>query len=237
MMKERTYPRRGLHGAVVHEIGTRILRGELLPGDTLPSEEELGGEPGISRTVIREAVKVLAAKGLVVSRPKTGTHVRERRFWNLMDPDVLAWRLEAEPNDAFFLDVFELRRLIEPAAARLAAERASAEEIEALTTAYEAMAAAGVDDPDAYLAADVTFHAIILEACHNELLGHLGSTLRAVFRATFTRTIESARETAPMHGVVLEGIAARDPDKAERIMRDLIDRTATYLAPTSEAVA
>src|SRR5712691_7528345 len=129
MTKERTYPRRGLHGELVHDIGVRILRGELEPGDALPTEGEAPGAT-VSRTVVREAIKVLAAKGLVEARPKTGTQVRERRYWNLMDPDVLAWRLEANPSDEFYFDVFELRRLIEPAAAAMAATRASAEEVE-----------------------------------------------------------------------------------------------------------
>src|SRR5262249_47442185 len=93
MIKERTHPRRGLHGELVHALGMQIVRGELKPGDALPTEVESTSGPGVSRTVVREAIKVLAAKGLVVSRPKTGTQVRDRSFWNLMDPDVLAWRL------------------------------------------------------------------------------------------------------------------------------------------------
>src|SRR4026207_2281428 len=105
MTKGRTYPRRGLHGQLVHDIGTRILRGELRPGDPLPTETGTEAVPGVSRTVLRETIKVLAAKGLVVSRPKTGTQVRDRAFWNLMDPDVLAWRLEADPGDAFYIDL------------------------------------------------------------------------------------------------------------------------------------
>ncbi|TMA22960.1 MAG: FadR family transcriptional regulator, partial [Deltaproteobacteria bacterium] len=139
MMKDLTYPRRGLHGELVHAVGLQIVKGELQPGDPLPTDLDSDSERGVSRTVVREAIKVLAAKGLVVSRPKTGTHVRERRFWNLMDPDVLAWRLEADPTDTFFVDVFELRRLIEPAAARLAAERATAEEVAALEADFAEM--------------------------------------------------------------------------------------------------
>src|SRR3954469_676249 len=108
MTKAQTYPRRGLHGEIVHEIGLRILRGDLRPGDVLPGEEELGGELGVSRTVLREAIKVLAAKRLVESRPKTGTRVLPRGEWNLIDPDVLAWRLEADPDEQFFADVNEL---------------------------------------------------------------------------------------------------------------------------------
>ena len=121
-MKDRTYPRRGLHGELVHDIGVRILGGELKPGDSVVAERD---DQDVSRTVVREAVKVLAAKGLIASRPKTGTQVRERRYWHMLDPDVLAWRLEAEPGDDFYMTVFETRRLIEPAVAALAATRAS----------------------------------------------------------------------------------------------------------------
>src|SRR5215470_19487582 len=126
MKKDRTYPRRGLHGELVHEVGVRILRGELEPGDSLAGEWD---EQDVSRTVVREAVKVLVAKGLIVSRPKTGTHVRERRYWHMLDPDVLAWRLEAEPGDDFYRNVLDARRLIEPAVAALAATHASDAEV------------------------------------------------------------------------------------------------------------
>lgn len=231
MTKARTYPRRGLHGELVHDIGIRILRGELQPGDPIP----MGGgsdsdeTPDVSRTVLRETVKVLAAKGLVVSRPKTGTHVRDRAFWNLMDPDVLAWRLEAEPGDEFFVDVFELRRLLEPAAAALAAERALPPEVAALQAAYAQMEEYVDRNPGEYIAADIRFHEVILNACHNELLGHLGSTLRATFRASFTRTNASATQTLPMHGAVLDAIRTGDGPAAEAAMLDLIDTTALQL--------
>src|SRR6187551_3409488 len=123
MTKRRTYPRRGLHGAVVHEIGVRIVNGDLQPGETLPDNGFLI-DADVSRTVVRETIKVLAAKGLVESRPKVGTRVRPRRDWNLLDPDVLAWQVEAGADPGFLDQALELRRMIEPAAARLAAERA-----------------------------------------------------------------------------------------------------------------
>lgn len=236
MMKDRTYPRRGLHGELVHEIGLRIVRGELPPGSSIPAEGDTA-EPAVSRTVVREAIKVLAAKGLVVARPKTGTQVRERRYWNLMDPDVLAWRIETEPGDGLFVHVFELRRLLEPAAAALAATRASETEVEQLAAAYAEMEANARDDPDAYIAADLRFHAIVLEACHNELLAHLGSTLRAVFRASFTRTHGGAVKTLPVHESVLAAIRSGDGAQAETAMRELIDRSATLLDEAEQATA
>ena len=168
----------------MHDVGVRILRGELEPGDSLADE----WDEEVSRTVVREAVKVLAAKGLIVSRPKTGTQVRDRRYWHMLDPDVLAWRLEAEPGDDFYVDVFETRRLIEPAVAALAATRASDDEIAELEAAFARWRSAAASDMEAYIEADVRFHEVILAGCHNELLTHLGSTLRGVFRASFTRT-------------------------------------------------
>ena len=233
MTKAVTYPRRGLHGAIVHDIGVRILRGELRPGDPLPTEEELGGEPGVSRTVLREAVKVLAAKRLVESRPKTGTRVLPRREWNLIDPDVLAWRLEANPDEEFYADVVELRRIVEPEAAALAAVRATDAEREELAESFDAMRRAlADDDAEAYLVADLRFHSILLEACHNELLEQMAAMLRAVFRALFIRTSTSTTSAAalPVHGAVLDAIRARDPAGAQEATRTLISDTAASLA-------
>ncbi|HST17405.1 MAG TPA: FCD domain-containing protein [Gaiellaceae bacterium] len=211
----------------MHDIGVRILRGELRPGDSLAGEFD---EQDVSRTVVREAVKVLAAKGLIVSRPKTGTHVRERRYWHMLDPDVLAWRLEADPGDDFYMAVFETRRLIEPAVAALAATRASDDEVAELEAAYARMVKAVGNDQAAYIEADIRFHELILEGCHNELLTHLGSTLRGVFRATFTRTQGIAEETLPLHEAVLEGIREGDADAAEAATLGLIETTAASLA-------
>lgn len=230
MTKRRTYPRRGIHGEVVHTIGLRILRGELQPGDPLPTEE-VNADGGYSRTVLREAVRVLAAKGLVHAQPKTGTRVRPRSEWNIADPDVLAWRVEAGADFELYQQVTEVRIGIEPQAVRLSAERATDGEIEAIRDAYRAMEA-GVKDQAAYLAADLLFHDRILAACHNDLLEHLGSILRTVFRAMFTYTNSSPtarRRALPLHRAILEGIAARDGDVAEAAMRTLIGDTAAAI--------
>ena len=225
-MKDRTYPRRGLHGELVHDIGVRILRGELKPGDSVVAERD---DQDVSRTVVREAVKVLAAKGLIASRPKTGTQVRERRYWHMLDPDVLAWRLEAEPGDDFYMTVFETRRLIEPAVAALAATRASEAEVAELEAAFARMEESVGHDMETYIEADIRFHEVILVGCHNELLTHLGSILRGVFRATFTRTQGVAEQTRSLHAAVLAGIRDGDAEAAEDAMRSLIETTAAYL--------
>ena len=139
------YPRRGLHGEVVHTIGLQIVNGDLQPGDALPPEDDLTSDLSVSRTVLREAVRVLAAKGLVEARPKTGTRVRERGEWNILDPDVLSWRTEASDDHKLYEETTEIRLAIEPLAARLAATRATDEEVAGIMEAYAGMAA-GLDD-------------------------------------------------------------------------------------------
>ena len=223
-----TYPRRGLHGEVVHTIGLQIVGGDLQPGDLLPPEDDLTSNLAVSRTVLREAVRVLAAKGLIEARPKTGTRVRARKEWNILDPDVLSWRAESSRDRKLYEESTEVRLAIEPLAARLAATRATAEEIGSIAEAFEAMNAA-VRDQSAYLAADLRFHDRILASCHNELLAHLGGILRAVLRTTFQLTTtpqRSRRRALPLHEAILDGIAAGDEDAAEIAARTLIADTA-----------
>ena len=128
----------GLHGRIVHTVGRRIVTGKIQPGEQLPTPA--GVHAG--RGVIREAVKVLAAKGLVVSRPKTGTRVRPPEHWNLLDPDVLAWRLEGLPRGVLLGKLTQVRLIIEPGAAELAARHAGPRELASLTAALRDMRAA-----------------------------------------------------------------------------------------------
>lgn len=227
-MKSRlTYPRRGLHGEVVYTIGRRIVSGELKPGDPLPPEEELTADFAASRTVLREAVRVLAAKGLVEARPKTGTRVRSREAWNVLDPDVLSWRVGDDHDPQLYTEMTEVRLAIEPIATRLAATRMTDDELSAVEEAYLAMEE-GVTDQDAYLAADLQFHDRILVGCHNELLTHLGVVLHAVLQNTFeltTRPRTSRKRALPLHRAIHEGLAARDEDRAEAAARALIADT------------
>jgi DNA-binding FadR family transcriptional regulator len=227
-----TYPRRGLHGEVVYTIGRRIVSGELKPGDLLPPEEELTADFDASRTVLREAVRVLAAKGLVEARPKTGTRVRRREEWNILDPDVLSWRVGATHDPQLYAEMSEVRLAIEPIATRLAATRMAEEEMAAVEDAYRGMEE-GVSDQQAYLAADLRFHDRILEGCHNEFLTHLGVVLRAVLQNTFeltTRPRASRKRALPLHKAILEGLAGRDEDRAETASRALIADTTADIA-------
>jgi GntR family transcriptional regulator, galactonate operon transcriptional repressor len=228
MTRSLTYPRRGLHGEVVHTIGVQIVGGTLQPGDPLPPEDQLISDLAVSRTVLREAVRVLAAKGLVDARPKIGTRVRPRAEWNILDPDVLSWRLEGSNDARLYEETTEVRLAIEPLAARLASTRASAEETEAIADAYGAMEE-GVNDQVAYLAADLRFHDRILASSHNELLNHLAVVLRGVLRTTFeltTTPARSRRRALPLHKAILDHIAAGDEDGAETAARTLIADTA-----------
>lgn len=128
--------RRGIHGQIVEEVGNRIVRGDWQPGEQLPDESVFGTELEVSRTVVRESMKVLSEKGMIESRPRIGTRVSSREDWNHLDPDVLKWIFTNKPTKKHADDLIELRRLIEPGAAKLAAARISDDEIEALRQAY-----------------------------------------------------------------------------------------------------
>ena len=221
------YPRAGLHGQIVHAIGRQILSGKIPPGELLPAQLGLPA----SRTALREAIKVLAAKGLVECRPKTGTRVRPREAWNLLDPDVLAWQQEGAPPAAFLRKLTELRRVVEPAAAELAAQRAGIPQLARMAAAFRDMEAAldGEEDHDAFDQADMRFHLAILGGCRNDLLQQMShvvySALLVSFQAT-SRLAGRARASLPRHRAILEAIQRRDPRRASEAMRRLVQNTA-----------
>lgn len=221
----RTFSRRSIHGQVAHEIGLRILRGDFPPGTLLPTEATFSLDLNISRTAYREAIKVLAAKGLVEPRPKVGTRIRPRERWNMLDPDVLAWAFAAGPNIRHARALFEVRKVIEPAAVAMAAERRSDAEAVRIGEAFADMRDAG-DDVEARIAADLRFHQAILEATDNELLIPLGYVIESALAQTFRMTakLPGAPETSiPRHGEVFEAIRDRNPDKGRRVMSQLLD--------------
>jgi GntR family galactonate operon transcriptional repressor len=207
----------GIHAGVVQAIGRRIVRGELGPGEILPEQTELSRLLGVSRTVVREATKVLATKGLVESRSKRGTVVLPRSSWRLLDPDVLTWLTEAGPDPAFLRNVFEVRRIIEPAAARLAAERASPAELEAIGGALEAMATAA--DGAAYLLADVQYHEILVAATHNAHLVQLVAAFGPAFQAGLRAATRNAVPWPDFHE---SGLTHH---RAARAMEWLVDQS------------
>ncbi|MEX0300670.1 MAG: FadR/GntR family transcriptional regulator, partial [Kordiimonas sp.] len=151
---------------IVQELGIAIVTGKYSPENPIPVEAALCEQFEASRSVLREAVKMLTAKGLLTARPRQGTRVEPEENWNLLDPDVLRWLLERKFSLKLLSEFAEIRLPIEPAAAWLAAQRASDEEVEAIESAIRRMEAAEVGDDDPLLS-DIAFHVSILRASGN----------------------------------------------------------------------
>jgi DNA-binding FadR family transcriptional regulator len=178
---------------------------------------------------VREAIKVLASKGLVETRPKVGTQVRLRRYWNLLDSDVLAWRYEVGPDEGFLEDLSEVREIIEPAGAALAAERATSDQVVEILAWCDRMEDAAVEDGDDYIDADMAFHTAILDACQNDLLAQLSDTITMALRLSRRLTVSvpgSSLAAMPAHWAVAHAIRDHEPRGAECAMRDLLHLTA-----------
>ena len=219
-----------MHGRVVEWLGLRIVSGEFASGSQLPNEADLAARLAVSRGGVREAIKALAAKGLVEPRPRLGTRVLSRPEWNLMDRDVIEWHGHAA-DIAFLNDLMELRLMVEPGAARLAAERADAEQLAALEAAYAGMAAHADHLPeseDAFVEADLAFHLTVLRASGNQLIEQLGRLLEAGLHHALEATSHlpgGVNATLPMHRTVLAAIRGGKPVAAERATKRLLDTT------------
>lgn len=217
---------RRLRGAVANHLGTAIVTGEIAPGERLSGEVANAEALDVSRSAYREAVQVLTAKGLVESRPKAGTRVLPRSRWNLLDPDVLAWAFAHEPDLEIVRDLFELRAIVEPGAARLAARRHDAADVAAMRNALAIMRRHTLAT-DAGRAADRDFHDAILRATRNEALQTLSAGIGAAVAWTTQykqRLRALPRDPLPDHILVADAIAAGDPDAADRAMRTLVEQ-------------
>lgn len=218
--------RRGVFGLLVHDLGRRVVGGEFTPDVALPNEDELVARFGVSRTVLREAMKTLAAKGLVEIRPKTGTRVRAPEHWHHIDPDVMVWHYETGPSQQFLDALVDLRRVLEPAAAARAAERATPAEIMEIAGAYQAMCDA-IGDKAAHGEADRRFHAGIFAATHNAMLARMIDLIAlGIYGNTVSAPdsiIEGQRRSLPFHRDVLDAIRARDPAAAAAAASRLLD--------------
>lgn len=216
---------KNVHGNTLDRLGEAIVAGRYLPGTAIPPEPTLCDELGVSRTVIREAVKSLVAKGLLVTGPKLGTRVLPSDGWNWFDPDVVSWQSKAGLTREFLRDVQDMRRIVEPAAVRLAAERATAQDVAAVEAAYTGMQDA-IEQGGDYVHHDLLFHQGLLRACHNRMLVQMSKALGALLRTAFE--ISTARPDGPasslsMHRDVLDAVIARAPQKAEQAALKLID--------------
>jgi GntR family transcriptional regulator, galactonate operon transcriptional repressor len=220
--------KRNLFAHVVDTLGGRIVRGELKPGDPFPVEAELGHEFGASRSVIREAVKALAAKGLLESRTRVGIRVLAPARWNLLDLDVLEWRYSSMPPADFYRELFEVRRMIEPEAAALSAERATDAEIAAIGAAYAGMTAPD-QTTDVAVAADLVFHREILNASHNVLLLQMGNLIGVGLLVSYRISQDPFEVFLHHHEDVLRAIEKRKPAVARKAMDRLLAETRDFL--------
>ena len=230
-------PRRPKSAHVVDTLGLKIITGELAPGELLPTEAELARSLGISRPSLREGLRALAQKGLLEGRTRRGTTINAKQYWNVLDPDVLHWFASAPPDPAFFMDLLDVREIFEPAAARIAAARASPEQILAIEKAFHAMAAALPDDVDACCRHDLAFHELIISATGNPLLIRFAAAIRTALLAAFRvsgNARKSYEDSLAEHWAVAAAIRRRQPDEAERAMQELLLGTARDLAPAYE---
>jgi len=216
---------RRLRGAVANRLGVAILSGEFAPGDTLSGEIAFSEALNISRSAYREAIQVLTAKGLVESRPKAGTRVLPRQRWNLLDPDVLAWAFMGEPDEQLIRSLFELRLIMEPAAAGLAATRRDRDDLKAMKDALAGMRRHSLANDQGRLA-DRQFHDAILQATRNDALITLSASIGAAVSWTTQfkqRSRALPRNPIPDHAAVFDAIAAGDSDAASAAMRALVE--------------
>ncbi|MEY9926309.1 GntR family galactonate operon transcriptional repressor [Catenulispora sp. GP43] len=220
---------RGLHGQAVEAIGERIVRGVYAPGQSL-YPDKIEAELGVSKTVVREALRVLASKGLIDSRQKRGTFIRPRADWNLLDADLLRWQGMGVPDEGFLENLAEVRAIVEPAGARLAAARRTEQDLAALEEALAAMAAAE-GDVEANVEADLLFHRALLAAANNELLTRMEVVIEAGLRVRdrFVHGAEHADDAVPAHRSVLDAVRAQDPDAAARAVEDLLAKATADL--------
>lgn len=213
------------HGRTLDLLGEAIVGGRYPAGGPMPAEPVLCEQLGVSRTVVREAVKSLVAKGLVVTGPKVGTRVLTQDKWNWFDPDVITWQASCGLTHEFVRDLHDLRRAVEPAAARLAARRITPRHIEEMEAAYAGMKEA-IENGGDYMTFDLRFHHALLNAADNRLIVQMNKVLHALLRTSFEISTSKANGPAlslPLHRAVLDALIARDPAAAEAAVAFLID--------------
>lgn len=213
-----------VHAAIARDIGMAIVSGTLRPGEVLDGEVEASARRRVSRTAYREAMRILGAKGLVHSRPRTGTRVSEIAEWHLLDPDLLAWMFSGMPRQEVIHGLFELRTIVEPAAAALAAARRSSAHLADMRRALEEMTRHTLHEPEGR-AADQAFHAALLAATANPFVASLTNGVTAAVDALTLFKLRLAkidRDPVPDHARVYDAIASKDPEGARDAMSRLI---------------
>lgn len=228
---------RNLTHQVTYQLGAAIVRGDYGDQQTLPTEAELCEQFDISRSVIREAVKMLTAKGLISSRPRQGIRVQPNNRWNMFDEDVLEWTLSSRPSLDLLREFTELRLGIEPEAAILAARKQNRERIADIETALNRMDAAeqGNDDP---LEADIAFHTAILLASENRFFIQLRSFIQTALRVSIASTNQlKGVEVASQHDhrAVFDAIVAGDVEAANKSVCAILNEALELINASLEA--
>jgi DNA-binding FadR family transcriptional regulator len=215
------------HDQIARVLGSEILTGVHRPGANMPPEPELLARFGISRTVLREVMKTLAAKGMVVSKTRVGTRVLDPVNWNFFDAEVLSWKVALGMDAEFRRNLVEIRRAVEPRAAALAAERATTEDIEELRRCIGLMRADG-HSRRSFAEADLEFHLAVGAASKNPLMRSMAAVIEAALLASFSLSSPADRaelqaSTVDAHEKIVDAIAARGPAAASKAMLGVID--------------
>lgn len=224
----RTAARIGGAGRIAAEIGAAIVAGTYPPHELMPGEIEFGRRFGASRTVVREAFKLLSAKGLIASRKRAGTRAQPREAWHMLDVDVLAWRLmNGQDEPKFVFDLLQARAVIEPAAAAMAARSRTPQALQAIEDAFADMERAA-HDPALFAGPDIRFHKAILAATGNDFIAAFGTLIEAalgMFVRIASRHAGAPAPSVPLHRAILAAIRRRDAEGAHAAMLALLDRT------------
>ncbi|VAX44550.1 Pyruvate dehydrogenase complex repressor [Acinetobacter calcoaceticus] len=219
-------PSKSQHALIVQQLGLKIVSGEILENEKLPSEVDLCEEYKVSRPVFREAIRVLNAKGLTYSRPKIGTVVRPKDEWHLLDPDVLFWLIQTTPEHEFFKTLSTVRRVLEPELAYIAASTATDEDIQRIKHAYEGMKKAVTVEE--FIEPDIQFHLAIAKATHNELLAYMSKMLVLPLQQSIQVTSLRPNlqgHSLPRHKAILTAIENKDPLSARHASLVQLDDT------------
>lgn len=222
-----------LHDNLLTALGTGIVSGELPPGQVL-TLDAVSAQHGVSRSVAREAIRVLESMGMIESRRRVGITIQPSRNWNVFDPRLIRWRLDAGDRAALLISLSELRRGFEPAAAALAARRADADQCRIMAAAVSDMVIHGRSgDVEAYLLADKVFHRTLLEASGNEMFRALNDVVAEVLAGRTHHGMmpdNPSPQAIELHDEVARAIRLRDEEAAESAMRAIIDEAATAVA-------
>ncbi|MDF0728538.1 FadR/GntR family transcriptional regulator [Cytobacillus sp. S13-E01] len=237
-------PPRNLSEQLLHDLGKDIVQGEIQPGEVLPKVEDISEIKGVSRTVVREALKGLAARRLVESSTKVGTIVKNREDWQWWDPDVLSWASHSNVSREILLQLTEVRLAIEPAAVQLAAKKATEDDIKQIKKCYKNLESS-LGNEEEWAKADYEFHNSILVASHNELMLSLIKTLHdALLKSRQTSIkllkqkekntyVEANEEVISRHKGLMEAVCSRNGELAYKKMQELLVRV-VQLIETSE---